>query len=103
MTSQDAPTGDEMLKYYSAALDEIFRLRTALAYEAGVIKAHLDYRTFPQGRRYVAEQQVERMRASAQGRSEQAYAETSRTSLRHVRQQLAIETLTRGHWEVGCD
>ena len=88
-----------MLDHYSRALDEIYRLRTALAYEAQVNRAHLGYKTFPKSRRYVAEHQIERMVASAQGQAERAYAETSSSSLSHVRREAGIETLTRHQWE----
>lgn len=89
----------DILFHYSAALDEIHRLRTALAYEARVIESHLEYKTFPQSRRFVAVHQVARMLASAQGSTAQAYAETSESSLRHVRSEVGIETLTRSEWE----
>lgn len=91
---------DDMLAHYSAALDEIYRLRTALAYEAQVAQVHLDYATFPKSRRKHAEAQVERMMQAATGKAEQAYADTSPASLKHVRRESGIpDTLTRFEWE----
>lgn len=85
---------------YSRAIDEIFRLRRALAYEAGVVAAHLGYATFPKSRRAVAEGQIERMRAAARGEAEVAYAGTSHLSLRHAMNEAgASQTLTCGQWE----
>lgn len=55
----------ELLRYYSAALDEIYALRAALASEARIIEAHLDLKSFPKSRRAFAEQQVSRMQAAA--------------------------------------
>lgn len=54
---------------YSAALDEIFRLRALMAYEARALNAHLSYKTFPKSRRSIAEAQVERMKAAARGQA----------------------------------
>ena len=59
---------------YRQAIDEIFALRQALAYESCVIEAHLDYKMFPKSRRGIARVQVERMRRSAQGNVLRAYA-----------------------------
>lgn len=56
---------DEEMAHYSAALDEIWRLRHVLAYEAAVIETHLGYKTFPKSRRPIAEQQVQRLRQFA--------------------------------------
>lgn len=51
----------------STAVDEIYTLRSLLAYEADVLSSHLSYKTFPKSRREHAERQVERMRAAAAG------------------------------------
>ncbi len=85
---------------YSAALDEICRLRAALAYEARVVESHLGLATFPKSRRPIAQQQITRMRAAASRRVPEDYAGTD--SLR--RQELlkaagGTGTLTRGEWE----
>jgi hypothetical protein len=91
---------DEEMSHYSAALDEVFRLRRALAYEAAGLRVHLDYATFPKSRHKVAEGQVERMQAAARGEAEAAYAGIPSSSLRHTFLiSGAKETLTRSAWE----
>jgi hypothetical protein len=91
---------EELIAHYSAALDEIYRLRSALAYEAGVTEAHLSYATFPKTRRVHGEEQVGRMREAAAGQSHAAYFHTSDLSLKHARREAGMpETLTRGEWE----
>lgn len=87
------------IAHYSAALDEIYRLRTALAYEARVTQAHLNYATFPKSRRKVAEQQMARMLAAAVGESARAYSEIGHQSLMFCREQAGMGLLTRGGWE----
>lgn len=88
------------LHHYSRALDEIHRLRAALAIEARATEAHLAFKTFPKSQRKYAEQQVARMRAAACGDSEEAYREfdgwRKQSALHTVG---ASETLTRGQWE----
>lgn len=69
------------LAFYSEALDEIYALRRALAYEACVIAAHLGYKAFPKTRRNIASEQAERMRLAARGKVEVAYAGSSGRSL----------------------
>lgn len=91
---------DEMLNHYSRALDEIHRLRAALAYEARVTEAHLNYATFPKTRRDHAAAQVERMRAAARGEAASTYADVSSLSLQHtMREAGASASLTRSEWE----
>jgi hypothetical protein len=76
----------------SAALDEIFRLRRALSYEAAVVEAHYaGYKTFPKSRRKIAEQQVARMRQAAT-QSLVAYAGTPRASLKSHSQPLTVDS-----------
>lgn len=88
------------LAHYSRALEEIHRLRSALAYEAGVTAAHLTLAGFPKSRRKYAENQVERMRAAARGEAASAYNDVSHLSLGHtLREAGASETLTRWQWE----
>ena len=89
---------DDLLAHYSDALTEIYELRAALAYEAQVLKAHLDYKSFPKSRRKYAEEQIERMKQAAAGKAKVAYAGTSflKQSLRWAG---ASETLTRWQWE----
>lgn len=85
---------------YSAALDEIYMLRRAMAYEADVLEVHLDYKTFPKTRRKIAEDSVKRMRAAARGWGGHSWAGTSYLSLRSAFKKAgARETLTRHDWE----
>lgn len=62
----------EELRHYSRALDEIYRLRTLLAYEAAVTRANLDFETLPKTSRVAMERQVERMLLAARGGSRDA-------------------------------
>ena len=84
----------------SDLLDEVFRLRRALAYEARVVEAQtLDLKALGKGRRGHLEDCIERMQLAALGDSEIAYAGTSSMSLRSaVRRIRAKETLTRWNW-----
>lgn len=91
---------DIKMEHYSRALDEIYRLRALLAYEAQVVEVHLDYKTFPKSRRRVAEGQVERMRWAARGKSEVTNAGISMSSFKSaLRDAGASECLTRDQWE----
>ncbi len=95
---------DEMLHYYSAALDEVFRLRRALAYEAGVVEAHLTLKSFPRSRRPIAETQTFRMRLAARGRAAIEYAGMPTWSLESgMRDAGAPNSLTRTEWEHEVD
>jgi hypothetical protein len=86
------------MAHYSRALDEIYRLRSLLAYEATVLDAHLEYKTFPKSRRPIAEQQSARMRVAASGTDVTRYI--SHLSLRHARAKANVpQTLTRAGWE----
>lgn len=97
MTDQ---TAADMLAHYSAALDEVFRLRQALAYEARVSESLLSYTSLPVGARKKAEGQVERMRRSARGEVEAVYAEVPNHHRQSVMRQAGMHpTLTRGQWE----
>ena len=90
---------DEM-GHYSDALDEIYRLRELLAYEAQCVSATLEMKTFPKSRREVHERQVERMRSAARGEAEVQMAGMSSMVLRHcMRDAGASQTLTRSQWE----
>lgn len=87
------------LSQLSAAVDEIYALRRALAREAGGLEAHLTYKTFPKSRRSIAEQQVERMRASARGEVRRAYAGTPHYVLDSAMKDAgAKDTLTNQSW-----
>jgi hypothetical protein len=95
----DEVVPDDMLLHYARALDEIFRLRGLLAYEAGVTQAHLQLATFPRGRRAFAEAQVKRMTLAATGSSQLALTGVEKQSLALVRVRLNIGTLTRIQFE----
>lgn len=84
----------------SDLLDEVFRLRRALAYEALVVEAQtLDVKALGKGRREELEASIERMQLAALGDSTLAYADVSSHSLRYaVRSLFAKETLTRWNW-----
>lgn len=100
----DQSIDHDVLAHYSAALDEIRRLRIALAYEAAVLAVHLDYATFPKSRRMVAEGQVNRMRHAARGGSQAAYADVSLLSLKHTADEVGGPAkLTRADWESRYD
>lgn len=93
-------TDHDMLAHYSAALDEIYRLRRALAYEASVLAVHLELASFPKSRRRFAEEQIVRMRLAAQGATRAAYDEVSRPGMDHAAEEARMpKTLTRGQWE----
>lgn len=96
---------EDFLKLYSRALDEIFRLRRALAYEAAITDAHLGLKTFPKSRRRAAENQISRMRDAARGRARNAYAEPKIRATLALAMQLAEaeDALTRTQFEAEVD
>jgi hypothetical protein len=89
---------EEMLKHYSRALDEIFRLRRALAFEAHITEGITNlYASLPKGARRELLTHVERMRRAARG-------EVTHAGIDHLLQESlamagAPETLTREQWE----
>lgn len=88
------------LANYSAALDEIWHLRRALAYEARVVEAHYEgYKTFPKRRRPIAEKQVERMRLAAVGKGVEAYAGQIMVGNEYKHLTNGKGTLTRAEFE----
>lgn len=89
----------ELVDLYGRALDEVYRLRTALAYEAHLLESHLGLATFPKSRRRSAAASVIRMRDSAVGAYASAYASVEDYWLRMIRNDLGIETLTRAQFE----
>ena len=86
---------------YFAALDEIWWLRQALAYEAQVVEAQtFDIPRLAKCRREILERRVDAMKAAARGGVQRAYADKSSTHLRSaMRLAGASETLTRVQWE----
>lgn len=91
------PAEAELLDLLSFALDEIWRLRRAAAYEAAVTRAHHEgYKTFPKSRRAVAVSQQERMQQAARGACAKAYASISDISMRSSMNAAGgSQTLTR--------
>lgn len=82
------------------ALDEIYLLRAALAYEARTVENHLTRATFPAGRRKVAEDQVARMQAAARGEAHTAYVGVKAGDLqRHLKQAGASGLLSYPTWK----
>lgn len=97
-TSGDEDSRDKQA--ISELLDEVYRLRTALAYEALVTRAHLGYKTFPKSRRPFAERQIERMQQGSRGQAFEAYYPISHLVLNTARKEANMpETLTRARWE----
>lgn len=92
------------LSLLSRALDEIYALRRALAYEAACTVAHLGFKTLPKRARWVAEEQIGRMRAAARGEVANAYSGQPRRSLdAAMREAGASETLTLSQWKAETD
>ena len=93
---------DEEHAHYSAALDEIWRLRALMATEARVTEAHLELKSFPKSRRKYAEEAVERQRRCALGESQAVYDEFG-TPYRRAQSEMrsigATDGLTRSSWE----
>lgn len=88
------------LAHYSAALDEVYRQRCALVYEAQVLEEYLTYATLPKALRRTVKEQVARMRAAARGETREAYAEVpSLLAQELLRAAGGSATLTRSAWE----
>lgn len=87
----------ETVEPYSAALDEVYRLRGLCAHSAYALKAHLEYKTFPTSRRALAQNQVERLLDAARGSSGTAVADLNLSPLFRL---LGLPTtLTRWQFE----
>lgn len=88
------------LEELSRALDEIFALRRALAYEARVIEAHtLDISRLGKNRREHLERCIVRLCAAARGDVEATYAGVNRRSLERCMEDAGAENrLTRHSW-----
>ena len=85
---------------YSAALDEIYRLRTLLAWEADVLAATAGYRSFPKSRQEIAQQSIARMRAAARGEAAAQVLAESNTAVRYARDEAGMaQLMTRAQWE----
>lgn len=89
----------EVENHYFRALDEIFLLRTQLAYEARVREADLGLKTYPKSRRRFAEEAIERMRTSAQGGIAKVAHALNMSGGVSYRRLIGERTLTRWEWE----
>ena len=94
----------EVMPYYSEALDEIYRLRGILAYQAMVTDVHIQYKTFPKSRRAMAEKQVEQMRKAARGLAMEVVSAMPNYQPKFsLKEAGASETLTRAEFEREVD
>lgn len=82
----------------SVAIDEIYALRALLANEADILRAHLDFKTFPKSRRAFAEQQIERMILAASGDYQRAQAHKDYDGKRALSRMGIDNILTNGQW-----
>lgn len=89
-----------MLRAYSAALDEVYALRRALAYESQVVAAQtLDISRLGKNRREMLQRSIDRMANAARG-NVGVYAATSRRSLDSAMKVVGgSNLLTRWTWE----
>lgn len=93
---------DEILAHYSRALDEVYRLRKAAAYEATLLDAHLRWKSLPSTARQAMDRQAQRLYQAARGEAEQAYKAVDGRALREALLDAgAEEGLSRGQWEDG--
>lgn len=79
---------------YQAALEEIYRLRSLLAFEAAVLEAHSAAIPVPLAR------SITRMRDAARGRFDRIEISLSHPRVRAAREKARMaHTLTRDAWE----
>lgn len=91
---------EETFEHYMDALDEIHRLRKALAYEAELLEEHMKLKKFPNSRRPIAIQQVERMRGALDS-SQKAYDSVSGEAYAALcKLSPEVHILTRRQWEM---
>lgn len=84
-------------EHYTAALTEIYMLRSLLAFEIQTIKKYVQFKTFPKSARQMAAIQMARMRRAARGDVLPVYqAHNMRPALLATG---ASETLTNHEWE----
>lgn len=89
-----------MNEHYSRALDEIYRLRALMAYEARVVDANLHFKSLPKHCRESMERQKVRMQRAAQGKASMVKANISWVGIRDaLREAGAEEGLTVQQWE----
>lgn len=91
--------GMKIIGHYSDALDEIYGLRAALAYEARILEMHLAFKTFPKSRRRMAEQQIDRMRGAVSGPAGRPGVYLAHPSRFAELRRLGVKGLTMAEWE----
>ena len=89
------------LAHYSEALDEIYRLRMALAYEAQQLNELLvqSHSALSNARRSAVYEAMLRMRAAARGSAQHVYDETRTLPPAKLIEHHIPFTLTRTEWE----
>jgi hypothetical protein len=91
-----------VLAHYSRALDEVYRLRKAAAYEATLLDVHLRWKSLPSTARQAMDRQAQRLYRAARGDAEQAYKAVDGRALREALLDAgAEEGLSRAQWEAG--
>ncbi len=92
--------------HYMRALDEVWRLRALAAYEVKAIDEHLVYRRTPKALRQRLEQQRDRLKGAARGRSQvvitglRSLMMSGSSSVKQELQRVTgKQTLTRAEWE----
>lgn len=91
---------DAMLGHYSRALDELWRMRVAAAYEAYVVAENvLEYATLPKAARQELTGLRHRAAAAARGETAAAYKLSTEWQARVMDDAGAPATLTRAQWE----
>jgi hypothetical protein len=95
----------DMPRYYSAALDEIYELRAALAYEAMQQRGSLELKTLPKSVREASRAAVSRMEATARyGTRGRAHSTDERFRRQGLLKDVgASGLLTRDMWEREVD
>lgn len=99
MSDDETPT--VTIRVHSAAIDEIYRLRTLLAWESALLELHTSYVSFPKRRLPFAQESIERMRAAARGNPDaQTLQSKSNAAVRQARDDAGMsQTLTNSQWE----
>lgn len=96
----ESRTNPIAMEHYSAALDHIYRLRFACAYEAHVTCNLTTYATLPKVVLQRMNEQIDRLHAAAGGAVDTTYASVGSSETQAVlRAAGAPETLTRAGWE----
>lgn len=91
------------MRYYSAALNEIYQLRAALAHEAKKLRDDLRLNTYPVGARARIMKAIERMRAAARGDSTRTYRAAKVDNKAALESAGANECFTHHDWKTQVD